>query len=344
MIGIRVDANEVIATGHVMRSITIARQLIKRGEEVRFFIADEFAASLLDLAGMDKVCLHTKWDRLEEEIEVLSGELERAGCTKLLVDSYQVTEHYLGELRKICKVIYIDDMFEAVYPVDMIINYNAYHERFPYKEAYGMDTKLLLGTAYVPLRQEFFLSTDKEREETEMEKQHVLISSGGGDVYNAISGILAEAVNRKGLTGLVFDVVVGSFHKNVDELEALAEEYHQIVLHKNVNHMAELMSRCSAAVSAAGTVLFELCAMQVPTVFFVCADNQKYDSEFFEKEERMLFAGDIRFQRMQCIERICAGIERLTHEKVLREEMKIKLHRVTDGNGASLIAEELISL
>ncbi|TCL59446.1 UDP-2,4-diacetamido-2,4,6-trideoxy-beta-L-altropyranose hydrolase [Kineothrix alysoides] len=344
-IGIRADANEEIATGHIMRCITIAKQLMKMGERVCFFVADEFAVPMLKQAGMEYVCMQTKWKEPESELQTLSFELKETGCEKLLVDSYQVTNGkyaiiYFEALKKICDVIYIDDMFEAVYPVRMIINYNAYHHRFPYKEVYGQDTKLLLGTEYVPLREEF----SEEDGAFCKGKRHVLLSSGGGDVHNALSGILAEAVTRETLSGVVLDTVVGRFHQREDELKALADRHEQIVLHRNVENMAKLMGGCEAAVSAAGTVLFELCAMQVPTVFFVCADNQKYDSDFFDKEERMLFSGDIRTDRVGCIKRICDELERLLQDEELRGEMKKKLHEVTDGNGAARIAEEIIKL
>lgn len=355
MIGIRADANEEIATGHIMRCITIAKQLMKAGERVCFFVADEFAVPMLNRAGMDYVCLQTNWSEMEEELPILRYELKKAGCEKLLVDSYRATKGYFEELKKICKVVYIDDMFEDVYPVHMIINYNAYYERFPYKQAYGQDTKLLLGTAYVPLREEFFndggvylKKEDVAEAETSAKEDtngcHVLLSCGGGDAYNALSGILAEAVTRDGLKSIIFDTVVGRFHNNEGELKMLAGRYEQIVLHHNVGNMAELMGKCKAAVSAAGTVLFELCAMQVPTVFFVCADNQKYDSDFFAREERMLFAGDIRTDREVCIKEICTRLERLVRDKKLQTEMKQKLCEVTDGNGAERIAEEIIRL
>ncbi len=344
-IGIRADANEEIATGHIMRCITIAKQLIRRGESVCFFVADEFAAPMLKQAGMEYVCLQTKWKEPESEVQTLLSELKKAGCEKLLVDSYQVTNGkyamaYFEAIEEICDVIYIDDMFEAVYPVRMVINYNAYHHLFPYEEAYGPDTKLLLGTAYVPLREEF----SEEEGVIPNKERHVLLSSGGGDVYSALPGILAEAVTRKELSDVVFDTVVGRFHKKEKELKKLADSHEQIVLHHNVENMARLMGGCEAAVSAAGTVLFELCAMQVPTVFFVCADNQKYDSDFFEKEGRMLFSGDIRTDRADCIKRICDGLERLLQDKELQSKMKKKLHGVTDGNGAARIAEEIIKL
>ena len=48
MIGIRADANEVVATGHIMRCMTIAGQLKKLGEEVIFFLADDYGISMLE--------------------------------------------------------------------------------------------------------------------------------------------------------------------------------------------------------------------------------------------------------------------------------------------------------
>ncbi|MDE7014640.1 MAG: hypothetical protein K2P19_08195, partial [Kineothrix sp.] len=133
IVGIRADANEKIAMGHIMRCITIAKQMKNLRQKTIFFTADSYAHDLLEAAGMEYICLNTAWDRMEEEVKRLREELEKAGCRKLLVDSYQVTGTYFDKIRDICKIIYMDDCFEEVYPVDMVINYNAYHVRFPYR-------------------------------------------------------------------------------------------------------------------------------------------------------------------------------------------------------------------
>jgi len=95
--------------------------------------------------------------------------------------------------------------------------------------------------------------------------------------------------------------------------------------------------RLSGLVDAAKAVA-ENCAMRVPTVFFLCADNQQYDSEFFGREERMLFAGDIRKDREDCLERVLAGLKTLMEDRALRERMEEALGRVTDGCGAERIS------
>lgn len=349
IVGIRVDANDTVAMGHVMRCITIAGQLVRKGCRVLFFTADDYAREMIEQAGMECVCLHTQWEHMEEEIPVLREELQKAGCGKLLVDSYQVTAKYFERLKDICRLIYIDDCFDAVYPVDMIVNYNAYHVRFPYEETYAGRAKLLLGTAYVPLREEFCRISEynDESKVTECEaggNLQVLLSSGGGDICDALSGILSKTVEEKELEDVVFHVIVGSFNRNVKKLENLAHRHPNILLHYRVNNMAELMQQCMAAVSAAGTMLFELSAMQLPTVFFVSADNQRYDSEFFAQNERMLFAGDIRKDRDSCLENICGQLKMILRDGEMQDRMKRRLHEVTDGKGAMRIADEIFYL
>ena len=227
--------------------------------------------------------------------------------------------------------------------MDLIVNYNAYHLRFPYEKAYKGKARLLLGTSYVPLREEFQLSACPSYKTTGTLK-HVLISCGGGDVYNALYGILIKAVENRELSSCIFHVIIGSFNKNAAKLEVLAKEHPDIMLHYNVSNMAELMGQCQIAVSAAGTMLFELCAMQVPTVFYVCADNQQYDSDFFANENRMLFSGDIRQNREACIDKILTNIILLLNDENMQQQMKRKLHEVTDGKGAERIAEEIVNL
>ncbi|MCM1261798.1 MAG: UDP-2,4-diacetamido-2,4,6-trideoxy-beta-L-altropyranose hydrolase [Butyrivibrio sp.] len=347
IVGIRVDANETVAMGHVMRCITIARQLAHKGCRVIFFTADEYAHGLIAQAGFKAVCLNTKWNDMEAELPKLREALQKAECKKLLVDSYQAVPEYFSGLKDICRLIYIDDCFDAVYPADIIINYNAYHVRFPYKEAYEKayagKTELLLGTDYVPLREEFSPDLETAADNSD-DGIHVLLSSGGGDICDALTGILQKAMLDETLAGMIFHVVVGGFSQNYDKLKLLADKYPNIMLYNNVNNMAELMRKCQAAVSAAGTMLFELSAVRVPTVFFVSADNQRYDSEFFAQNEIMLFAGDIRKDRTACIENICGGLKSIIEDRELQERMRKKMREVADGRGAMRIADSICRL
>ncbi len=345
VIGIRVDVNETVATGHIMRCITIAEQIKKLGGQVLFITADGQAEELLARAGMEHVCLQSRWDHMEEELPVLREVLKLAGIKTLLVDSYQATPAYFEEFCPLVKLVCIDDCFEHIFPVDVLINYNAYHIRFPYRETYGGKTRLLLGTDYVPLREEFSVKQIRDRDEQSGKKGFsVLLSSGGSDAQNAILGILQRAMQTEELRSVMFHAVVGVYHPQGDAIEAFAANYENVKVYRPCHDMAGLMADCDAAVSAAGTMLFELCAMRVPTVFFQSADNQRYDREFFEAGERMIFAGDMTQDRDICIDKICEGLKRLVADAALRERMKENLGSVTDGKGAERIAGEIMRL
>lgn len=341
MIGIRADANEIVATGHIMRCITIAKEIRKQGEEVVFFLADEYGVPMLQENGYEYVILNSDWANPMEEIGRLSVEIKKWSIAVVLFDSYRMTKDYFADLRKkvpeVVTFAYIDDLFEEIYPVDILINYNAYHTQFPYEKVYSEKTKLCLGPSYVPLREEFGKAFPDNGSDNS-----VLLSCGGGDALQSLYGILERAVKDARFNETKFHVVVGRYHQKKEVLESLAKEQDNIVLHHNVSRMAELMESCQIAVSAAGTMLYELCAMERPTVFFITADNQRYDSDFFAENDRMLFAGDFRAEQDICIGRILDGMDMLLNNVDLRNELKEKLRMVTDGKGAGRIADVLI--
>ena len=189
---------------------------------------------------------------MEGETDRLREELERADCGNLLVDSYHVTKKYFDKIRDLCKIIYIDDCFEDIYPVDMVINYNAYHVRFPYEEVYKGKARLLLGTEYVPLREEFqkefrekcqgakILEWENGERECACREEgcEVLLSSGGGDVCDALWSILSGLEGEETLREIVFHIVVGRFHPNKKKLEELAATNGNIKLHDHVDNLS----------------------------------------------------------------------------------------------------------
>ena len=189
MIGIRCDANSIIASGHMMRCLTIAKELVRQGEPVTFFVADEKSGELFErYAGANPVSaeagknaskekpetiaaaqeirlvvMDTDWQDMEGELSILEKELSERDIRCLLVDSYKVTKTYFQRLREICPVAYLDDLNADTYPVDMLINYSGYYRTLGYEEAYknvcghrGLPTKLLLGLEYAPLREQFY--------------------------------------------------------------------------------------------------------------------------------------------------------------------------------------------
>ncbi len=370
MIGIRADANKIIASGHVMRCITITKELITLGESVTFFVADAEGRGLIenyagDLERFEVVVLGSSYDHMEDELPVLEKELMARGVRVLLVDSYFVTKRYFEVISKICPVAYMDDLGKEPYPVDVLINYSGYYEALGYESLYenmsghnGLPTKLLLGLKYAPLRRQFYEDASSN---SGSDAFRILLTAGGADIHGMLLSTL-EAARDKGLLAfkdapddapakktVIWEVVVGNLVSDAASIDALSEQYSNINIHHSVTNMASLMRSCDLAVAAAGTMLTECAAVRLPAIFYQVADNQKYNVEFWQKTGGMLFAGDVtgdndHSSKKRVIETICCNVHALSNSPDKLSAMRRALSGLTDGTGASLIAEELIDL
>ncbi len=331
MIGIRADANKIIASGHVMRCITIAKEIVALGECVTFFVADNEGRDFIknyagDLEHFEVVVLGSSYDHMEDELPVLEKELEARSVSSFLVDSYFVTKRYFKALSSICPVAYMDDLGKEPYPVDILINYSGYYDALNYESLYkgmsghkGLPTKLLLGLKYAPLRRQFYedeLSGEKDQTDfndtgsasqssaSEDDGFRILLTAGGADIHGMLlstleaardNGLLipSDTSNDNNTPQITWEVVVGNLVSDAASIDAFSEQYSNINIHRSVTNMASLMRSCDIAVAAAGTMLTECAAVRLPAIFYQVADNQKFNVEFWQKTGGMIFAGDV---------------------------------------------------
>ena len=395
MIGIRADANSIIATGHMMRCITIARAIVMKGESVTFFMADKESERLLKSFAGDEfqgIVLGTDYRDMESELDNLEKELKDSNIKALLVDSYSVTKGYFERLSKICRVAYMDDLAKEAYPVDIVINYSGYSINMGYEKLYAgvggftaQDTRLLLGLKYAPLREQFYTKGDSiterqiagQKEKTEKEKTEselmdstcrddgridVLLATGGSDMCNMITAVLERTKKTCGLyeksdranvafatdallSGANWHVVVGDFVENPEAIEECAKERNDVVLHRSVKNMADLMRQCDLAVLAAGTMLTECAAVGLPAIFYQVADNQKFNVEYFGGLKGMIFAGEVHpgdEKKRATIDKIFEELGKLVKDRNQLKAMGESLLEITDGRGAIRIADALM--
>ena len=261
----------------------------------------------------------------------------------MFVDSYYVTSEYLQQLCKLGKeqsfqVVYIDDVLAFPYDCDFLLNYNIYGEAAKYEALYGMKTmpKLLMGTDYVPLREEF---QNQPLRNVKAQRRDILVSTGGADFCHLALDLLKAAGGREG----TFHFVIGKMNQDKESLYKLASQYDNVVIHENPPKMSELMKWCDVAISAAGSTLYELCAVQTPTITYVIADNQMPGAERFEELGIIPSCGDVR----------CLGNEALA-QKLVDSALKLaadydercrlakRMRSLVDGNGAKRIVENVL--
>lgn len=336
MIGFRVDANEHIATGHLMRCIAIAEKCVERGEKCLFLLAEEKETEKLEERKFPYRILNTKWNDMESEETLMRQVIEEEKLDWLVVDSYQATTKYLSFLNQLVPVFYIDDMESETYAVSALLHYAQWPNETGYQEKYK-DTKtvLLAGMQYTPLRKEF--SEDAEKGER---RHDILITTGGTDNLDVTGRLLKYCIGQAEFKSYGFQVIVGSMNRNVKELEAIARKHSNVELHQNVKNMSAYMNSCEMAVSAGGTTLFELCACGIPTVCFSMADNQKDFTKAMQEHEIMLCAGDAREEK--AIEKeIADKLVFFRKNQAVKTAYAERMKKLVDGRGTARIAEVL---
>lgn len=341
MLYIRADANATIGSGHVMRCLTIADAMKKKGIESTFIIADKEAEDLIQSYGFPTICLESTWGNLDNETSKLLSLINEVNIDKILIDSYYVTQSYLKDIGNDTKVIYIDDLNQFVYPVDLLINYNVYAKNKGYDRNYYLSqTKLLLGCDFIPLRTEFqgIQGTINEK------VADILITTGGSDPYNVAGSILAFIIHKEWYRTIRFHIVVGRFNNNIEELNKLVKDSDNIILHHNVSKMSELMLECDIAISAGGSTVYELCACGVPSISYSFADNQLEAIKELDKLGVIYYAGDVRNDLNICLTNIEGRIIQYISDEILRKRISQKMKSMVDGLGADRIAEQIYDM
>lgn len=309
----RTDGNSRIATGHLMRCLAIARACTRQGARVRFIVSDEESLSLLQERfeiprEFDSCCLNSNYEDLHSEIPTLisylsadSGAAETAPDTRpwIFIDSYYASTSYFEALREYFRVAYLDDLRSFDCAVDLLINYDTDEDSACYANA----SRKLLGVQYTPLREQFQTPAYQVRPRAE----HILLSTGGTDPYRVAETLLESIYTAQDtphplcstadtvyLRSMHYHILTSRANTRCDALNALAQAHPSIHIHMNVTEVATLMASCDLAVCAGGTTLCELCAVGVPAISCLMAENQRTAVETYAKMNLIPCAGDIR--------------------------------------------------
>jgi len=355
----RADGNREIGSGHIMRCLSIADAGRKYfNHDSLFVLAEGSFREAIRRRGYRCVVFNTDYRDLEPEAERM-GELIRLYVPSVLfVDSYYVSPLYLTALQSAVRagggrLVYVDDVMSFAYPCDILVNYNIYgpDERDVYEKLYvraGIPLpRLVLGTSYVPLREEF---QNLGIRAVKKEAETILISTGGADTEHLALHLAEYLAGRKRMSGgdqfagFRFHFIVGAMNRDYEKIETITRKDEAISLHFNVANMQQLMGEADVAISAAGSTLYELCAAQTPALTYILADNQIPGAKGFERHGILHCAGDVRdMEDIEIPEKLLRGAVELAGDYEGRKAVSAVQRALVDGNGARRIVEAVLT-
>jgi UDP-2,4-diacetamido-2,4,6-trideoxy-beta-L-altropyranose hydrolase len=292
----RADASIEIGIGHIMRCLTLADNLrLKNIDSI--FITSSLDGNLKNyierkgysaylLYGKDKhdrgehQLPHSRWLPVTQHDDAIECGVifEHYKPDWIVVDNYALDYLWEGYAKKYnCKIMAIDDLADRVHDCDILVDQSYGRVADVYKKLVPDHCKILTGTKYSLIRNEFAMLRNYSLARRESGSiKRVMISMGGVDKDNftgAIIEVLAPYIENNDID---IDIIIGG---SAPSLASVRQQLHSVSgcvrLHVDTENVAQIMAECDIAIGAAGSTSWERCCLGLPTLMFVLADNQK---------------------------------------------------------------------
>ncbi|KZN95213.1 hypothetical protein AZI98_14500 [Aeribacillus pallidus] len=287
----RTDSSLTIGTGHVMRCLTLAKQLKQKNANVSFicrdlegnlisFIKDHgFTVYVLPKININVTDNNDtfKWYKenwqqdVRETLDIVEAQIRSIDF--FIIDHYGLDEKWESKLKPFTKkLMVIDDLANRKHVCDFLLDQNWYlNYQDRYKNLVPPECKQLLGPNYVLLREEF-IEASRHKRIRDGKIHNILVFFGGTDPTNeTIKTLNALALLENNIK---VNVVVGSSNKRKHEIREYCDRYLNFFFHCQVSNMAELMNEADLAIGAGGTTTWERCYLGLPSITIIVADNQ----------------------------------------------------------------------
>jgi len=317
----RLDANTRVGLGHFYRCLTLAKALKSTLQaEVTFFTnpldqnlletLEKFEIKHTPTTNSDSISAHYDW---------------------VVIDHYEKGLDYEKDVTKTgARLLVFEDLLNRQHYCDVLLDptYNRKHS--DYNELLEKEAKLLLGSSYALLRDDFIKLRDaaKKKRQSNNEINRVLIAFGGADTKN-MTGFVLEKISSQEHSFNI-DIVLGGTAKHLEKIENQVGELSSSLyqLHINTPDVAKLILEADLGIGAGGGMSWERAILGLPTLAIQTAENQRDVLRSLSDEKVLLLTNQEKFM---------SDFECLCRERESRETFIENSFALCDGLGASRI-------
>lgn len=315
------EADERVATGHLLECIEIADALEAEGIRTKIFINQDADDSL-------KGRIRTDFAEYRCGLEDTADGLFTEGfpsCNDVVVfDMRQVSNEVLLALKGKTKagIICIDEFGGRRLDCDVIINPMIDDSYWHYEG----EAKVFAGAEYLVL-QKGIVSYGSMPKITGKEISRICISMGGVDRFGTTLKLADWVVREE--REICFDVIIGGGFAYRTQLENALKGRTNCRILQNVSHIYEIFYHADLAFCAGGNTLHELACIGVPAITIPTAPHESRNGRAFE---RMGFGACLPMAEELCEEDVdcCMGKMR---DFGVRKAMSEKGKQIAKGEG-----------
>ncbi len=270
---LRADASSKIGTGHVMRQIALAEELLLQGAEV-FLVGEVRGPSWLE----QKLTSVSGLQRIDQATGTFdSGVLQKLGASVSVIDSYALGQSDLTEWesQSLRTVVFIDGPWQRLEGGSAVVP--AISDKFIWLENLRRSfDSVHSGPEFLMIRSEIRRAKQRLLQEPPSSPQ-ILVVLGGADpreLTTFIGSALSEFASENRI------VIVGS-GGSADFVGANLTTRGGVIYSPRSTFVEEL-AKSTLVISAAGTTAGELLFLGIPSIFIPVVDNQVENARALE--------------------------------------------------------------
>jgi len=312
------NAGENVGLGHLVRCITLTKELQSRGVATDLRIkADDETINFVRDAGLEPAVSYPA---------TIRDDLCSSSADVVVVDSYEFSSEDFERVGRGRTLVVIDELGDRHIPADLVINNNIYAEGISYPAA----AEVVRGTEYCMLREPFQNLPAPEYPEP---PETLLVTIGGADLADALSETLETSIAVSNT--LSVDVIVGPYFEPPEFLRGEATFHHQ------PSNIHDLMWVADLAVSGGGQTLYELAACGTATVALTLGPDQVRNIQGFQEAGFCRSVG--KPSQAGFDDRLRETLTTLVTDHDTRTEMGRQGRSLVDGEGVLRVADRMQS-
>lgn len=321
----RSDASHFLGVGHVMRLLTLASAIRDQGGEALFLTRahpGHLAHVIQDYGFEVKV-----WDieadgilggNIADDAQKTRAEALVFQATHILVDHYGTNAAW--EVAQPCPVLVIEDLFNRKHDCAILLNQNLGVKPSDYIGLVPDHTTCLMGPDYALLRPEFSKLRSQALSQPKVgQVREILVAMGGTDQPNATGWVLDTLAKMDLDPDLHLTVVMGPTAPHLGSVQDQAANlpFRTTVL-AGTNEMGVLMLQADFAIGAAGSTSWERCALGLPAIITILAENQRNIAQALEiaKAAIVLKIGEDEVLRQAVIKMLSSQTNRFKMSRI----------------------------
>ena len=269
----RCDSSLEIGSGHVQRCKTIAFQFLKLGFKVEFIFSphlDKINEKILASDFPSHYLSATNLSQIEDANEC--GSIISKSSSKpniVFVDHYSLDSRWESQVRKLGKLVVIDDLANRPHDCDLLIDNNfSLNLKEKYQKLIPENTTLILGPKFSFIKSSLI---EQKNKKLSTQRDFVLVFFGGTDPDN-YTGKFIDCL-EKVHTQRKYKILISKSHKYLTDFENKNDGTNYEILIQPAN-LAEIFCLASIYFGSGGTITWERMFLGLPGVVISIADNQ----------------------------------------------------------------------